>query len=95
MPLPTLDEARHDLRVSGNQDDAKIQRLLNAAIQSASEFINRPIPWKDDLGVVLPVPDTVYAAILLELRALYDSPEDICSPAFFNLLRPYRLGMGV
>jgi hypothetical protein len=70
MSVPTLEEARHDLRVSGNQDDAKIQRLLSAAIRSASEFINRLYTLANEFGVEVAVPDTVYAAILLELRAL-------------------------
>lgn len=94
MPVPTLEEARQDLRAN-SEDDAKIQRLLKASIESASNFINRPIPWKDEAGVDVDVPDTVYAAILLELRALYDAPEDIHSLAFCNLLQPYRVGMGV
>lgn len=95
MPVPTLAEARLDLRVTGTAQDAKIQRLLNAAIRSASEYLNRPIPWTDDAGNPVEVPETVYAAIMLELRALFDDPESVHSLAFKNLLGPSRTNMGV
>jgi len=110
MALPTLDEAKLHLRVDFDDDDTLISLLLLAAIESASNFLARPIPWPklDDEGVpvvdgagdpvIEPVPESVNAAIKLELGALYANREPeapVRSPAFKALLTPYRTGMGV
>jgi len=110
MALPTLDEAKLHLRVDVDEDDALIASLLLAAIESASNFLGRSIPWPklDDDGAPLldpngqlmlePVPESVNAAIKLELGALYANREPeapVRSPAFRALLTPYRIGMGV
>lgn len=90
MPVLSLAEAKEDLGVEGSVDDARVQALLDAAIQAASDYINRPIPWTDDTGAEVEVPPAVNAAIRLELRALYDNPEDVHSKAFMALLNPSR-----
>lgn len=91
MAVLTLEQAKEDLAVDGTADDARVQSLLTAAIQSASEYINRAIPWKDDLGADVEVPEAVNAAIRLELRALFADPTSVHSPAFRSLLNPYRI----
>ena len=94
MAVLTIAEAKVELR-SDAADDARVQSLLEAAIQSASDYINRSIPWTDAAGAEVPVPATVNAAIRLELKALYDRPESIQCAAFKSLLNPYRTGMGI
>ncbi len=95
MPVLTLAQAKADLRVDGDADDDNVQGLLDAAIQSASDRINRPIPWSDDNGDPVDVPAAVNAAIRLELRALYDDPEAVHSRAFESLLAPYIVDRGI
>lgn len=95
MPVLTLEEAKVDLRVDGDDEDANVQGLLDAAIQSASDRINRPIPWDDDAGEPVDVPPAVNAAIRLELRALYADPDAVHSRAFNALLAPYIVDRGI
>lgn len=95
MPVLTFAQAKADLRVDGDADDDKVQELLDAAIQSASDRINRPIPWDDDDGAPVDVPAAVNAAIRLELRALYDDPESVHGRAFESLLAPYIVDRGI
>lgn len=89
MPVLTLAQAKADLRVDSDDDDDNVQGLLDAAIQSASDRINRAIPWLDDEGAPVDVPAAVNAAIRLELRALYNDPDGVHSRAFECLLAPY------
>jgi hypothetical protein len=91
MAVITLPEAKADLRIYGDDDDANLTILLNAAIASAANYICRPIPWTNDAGQLEDVPEDVNAAILLELRALHDDPEKVHSAAFKVLLNPYRV----
>lgn len=90
MAVLSLAEAKEDLGIVGNEDNARVQALLDAAIESAAGYIKRSIPWNDEEGNPVEVPAAVNAAIRLELRALYDSPEDIQSAAFKALLAPSR-----
>lgn len=89
MPALDLTAAKDDLRIW--DEDARVQALLDAAIKSAANFINRDIPWKDDAGADVAVPADVNAAIRLELRALCYDPAAVQSPAFKSLLNPYRV----
>lgn len=89
MAVLDLNAAKDDLRIF--DEDARVQSLLDAAISSAANFINRAIPWKDDAGVPVEVPEDVNAAIRLELRALCYEPKDVQSSAFKALLIPYRV----
>ncbi|WP_343728518.1 head-tail connector protein [Duganella sp.] len=95
MPILTLEEAKADLRVDSDDADETIQALLDAAIQSASDRINRPIPWQDEDGADVEVPASVNAAIRLELRALYDNPDSVHGRAFESLLAPYIVDRGI
>lgn len=95
MPLLTLEEAKQDLRVDGDDADATVQALLDSAIGSASGRINRPIPWLDDDGIEVDVPPAVNAAIRLELRALYANPDLVHSRAFLLLLAPFEVDRAI
>lgn len=91
MPLLTIQEVKDDLGLIGTDDDAKAQALLDAAILSASNYINRTIPWDDALGAPVDVPQDVNSAIRLEVRALFDESDSVHSAAFKALLNPYRI----
>ena len=95
MPLLTIAQAKVDLRIDGSDEDDNIQGLLDAAVASAADRINRPIPWLDDAGVEVEVPAPVNAAIRLELRALYSDPDAVHSRAFECLLAPYIVDRGI
>lgn len=110
MAIPTLEQAKLHLRVDFDDDDSLIAVLLQAAVESAANYLGRPIPWPrldsngdpelggDGQPVIDEVPESVNAAIKLELGALYANREPnapVQSPAFKALLLPYRIGMGV
>jgi hypothetical protein len=95
MSVLTLAQAKADLRVDSDDDDENVQGLLDAAIQSASDRINRPIPWTDEADAPVEVPAAVNAAIRLELRALYADPDAVHSRAFNCLLAPYIVDRGI
>jgi hypothetical protein len=95
VPVLTLEEAKLDLRVDGDDADAMVQSLLDAAIGSASGRINRPIPWLDEDGAEVDVPAAVNAAIRLELRALYADPDAVQSRAFVALLAPFEVDRAI
>lgn len=110
MPTPTLEQAKLHLRVDFDADDTLITSLLAAAVESASNYLGRPIPWPrldsdgepvldgDGEPIEEPVPESVNAAIKLELGALYANREPgapVSSSAFRALLMPYRIGIGV
>lgn len=94
MSMPTLADAHAHLRVSG--DDEKVAQCLSAAIAAAADYLGRPVPWTDEDGHELDVPDPVHAAILLITATLYDSrhtgrPLLQYPGAEAALLYPYRL----
>ena len=97
MSIVTLEEAKLHLRVDGSDDDADITIKLEAAEESAVNFLNRPIPWKGTDGMDVPVPASVKAAILLLLGDLYANREGAIvgtihtvNPTVERLLWPYR-----
>ena len=68
----------------------------------ASQYIDRPIPWTDKAGELVPVPPDVKAAILLIIGDLYENREGLIvgaivatNPAVQNLLHFHRVGLGV
>ena len=75
---------------------------LDAAIDHASQFIGRPIPWLDDEGAAVDVPHSVRLAILIIAAELYVNREEAIVgtsytkiPKAENMLHFYRVGLGV
>lgn len=106
MPVPTLADFKRHLRIRHAMEDEDLQEKLNAAIDQAAQFLNRPIPWPlDPLAEVLvpaDVPPSVRAAILILAAELYANRERSVVgtiytpiPTAMNLLSPYRVGLGV
>lgn len=102
MAVLTLDEIKAHLRLDGNAEDAHLALLNDAAQDYASQYMNRAIPWHDDVGAEEPVPASVKAAILLTIGDLYENREAqfvgvirADNPTVLRLLSPYRVGLGI
>ncbi|RHZ91858.1 phage gp6-like head-tail connector protein [Cereibacter sphaeroides] len=77
-----LDEMKGHLRVSHDEDDALIERL----VASASAYLA-------SVGVDVtstPIPEPVRLAVILMVMSVYDRPEEAVPPTFDRLIAPYR-----
>ncbi len=102
MPMPTVADLKTHLRIRHGLDDVDLQMKLDAAIDTASQFINRPIPWVDEQGVEVAVPNSVRLAILIIAAELYANREESVVgvtyskiPKAENMLHFYRVGLGI
>ncbi|WP_314407355.1 head-tail connector protein [Pseudomonas kuykendallii] len=106
MPVPTLADFKRHLRIRHAMEDDDLQEKLNAAIDQAAQFLNRPIPWPVDPLAEVPVPAdvpaSVRAAILILGAELYANRERgivgtsyNLMPTATNLLNPFRVNLGV
>ncbi|MFK4075208.1 head-tail connector protein [Ectopseudomonas khazarica] len=102
MPMPTLAELKTHLRIRHGLDDSDLQMKLDAAVDTASQFINRPIPWTDESGTEVPVPNSVRLAILIIAAELYANREESVVGTIYskipkaeNMLHFYRVGLGI
>jgi hypothetical protein len=100
--LPDVDDLKRHLRIRHNLDDADLKEKLGAAVDTASRFINRPIPWEDEEGELLPVPNSVRLAILIIAAELYANREESVVGTIYtkipkaeNMLHFYRVGLGI
>ncbi|WP_312669718.1 head-tail connector protein [Stutzerimonas nitrititolerans] len=102
MPMPTLADLKTHLRIRHGHEDDDLQMKLDAAVDYASQFINRPIPWKDEEGGDVEVPGSVRLAILIIAAELYANREESVVGTIYskipkaeNMLHFYRVGLGV
>lgn len=102
MPMPTLADLKTHLRIRHGHEDDDLQLKLDAAVDYASQFINRPIPWADEGGAPVEVPNSVRLAILIIAAELYANREESMVgtsytkiPKAENMLHFYRAGLGV
>lgn len=102
MALPTLDDLKRHMKIRHDQENADLQEKLDAAIEYASQFLGRDLPWKDDAGDEVAVPASVRAAILLLAAEFYANREQglvgvsyVQMPTVENLLHFHRKGLGV
>jgi len=102
MPMPTLADLKTHLRIRHGHEDADLQMKLDAAIDNASQFINRPIPWADEAGEPVDVPNSVRLGILIIAAELYTNREQsvvgtiyTSIPKAENMLHFYRVGLGI
>jgi|SRR5690554_2286595 len=101
----TLEEMKTHLRLSLDPDseiDPQLEDLEAAAVDYASQYLGRPLPWLDDDGLPVVVPPSVRAALLLIIGDLYEHREGqivgetiVDNPAVERLLHFYRVGLGV
>lgn len=102
MAVLTLDEIKAHLRLDGNEEDAQLTLLSDAAEDYATQYMGRSLPWLDDEGAPVPVPASVRAALLLVIGDLYENREGafvgvsrVDNPTVERLLHFYRVGLGV
>lgn len=102
MAVLTLEEIKAHLRVDGSAEDAQLTLLGEAAEDYATQYLNRSLPWLDDLGAPVPVPASIRAALLLIVGDLYENREGVVvgtivavNPTVERLLHFYRVGLGV
>ena len=104
MSVLTLDEIKTHLRLEldDNSRNAELLDLEAAAVDNASQFLGRPIPWTDSQGAPVDVPASVKAAIKLFIADLDQHRENIVVGTVVantkiaeNLLHLYRVGMGI
>ena len=100
----TLDQVKKHLRLCPNdaEENDHLDLIISAAVSHASQYIDRPIPWTDKAGELVPVPPDVKAAILLIIGDLYENREGLIvgtivatNPAVQNLLHFHRVGLGI
>ncbi|AKX43986.1 hypothetical protein AKN87_01825 [Thiopseudomonas alkaliphila] len=83
------------LELDDQDEDENLQLILTAAIDYASKFLGRPIPWEDKL------PASVTSAVLLIAADLYLNREATTpsgmkeNPLVEKMLHPYRIGIGI
>ena len=94
VPL-TLSDAKNDLRVTHDFDDASIQAYIEAASDEVLRYLNRDN--FDDFGENIPASITM--GIKLLVRCFYDENDagnfDKYRDAVINIVMPYRLHLGI
>lgn len=102
MAVLTLDEIKAHLRLDGDEENAQLTLLSEAAEDYAAQYLGRSLPWLDELGAPVAVPASVRAALLLITGDLYENREAafvgvtrVDNPTVERLLHFYRVGLGV
>lgn len=98
MSTITLEQAKQFLDVIHDDDDAKLQLLLNAAEDEACQFMGR-----ESLTILLDettaeLPASITMGVMILLQANYQAtPEDAAKlrKAAEIKLTPYRIGWGI
>ncbi|MCS6259874.1 phage gp6-like head-tail connector protein [Shewanella baltica] len=98
MSTITLEQAKQFLDVIHDEDDAKLQLLLNAAEDEACQFMGR-----ESLTLLLDettaeLPASITMGVMILLQANYQAtPEDAAKlrKAAEIKLTPYRIGWGI
>ena len=85
-----------------DEEDQHLSLLIDAAVEYASPFIDRPIPWLNSDGQEAPVPADLTLGILLILSDLYENREGQFvgvsateNKTVQNLLHFHRVGLGI
>lgn len=100
----TLNDVKLHLRLDLEPDselDPQLEAMIAAAIDHASQYLNRPVPWLDEDGELV-FPSSVRAAVLLIVGDLHENREGMITgtivarnPTVDRLLHFYRVGLGV
>lgn len=95
-----LDDLKSHLRVDLCVEDHYIYQCARAAEDYVSQYLNRPVPWKDDEGEDVPIPPAVKQATMMIASDLYHHREAQSiqlseNEAAHNLLHMYRTCLGV
>ena len=101
----TLEEMKLHLRLPLDVDselDAQLNDMEDAAVDYASQFLNRSIPWQDSEGSEVPVPASIRQALLLIVGDFFENREAQNTqsqyhqnPAAERLMHFYRVELGI
>lgn len=104
MAVLTLDEIKTQLKVELDDEtrDPELLRLEAVAVDYASQYIGRSIPWLDASDVEVAVPESIKHALLM-LISEYDQVREQSVvgvaytriPTVENMLHFYRVGLGI
>lgn len=104
MSVLSIEELRAQLRLCAddNSQDEWLRQLEEQALDYASNFLGRPIPWQDEDGAEVPVPPSVKRALLLLVADFDQFRENTVTGAVVTnrkaaetMLHFYRVGLGV
>ncbi|MCK2183509.1 head-tail connector protein [Halomonas getboli] len=104
IPLATI---KTHLRLDPDPDselDAELERLLDVAVEYASQYLGRPIPWDDpdtsSSEAILPA--SVQQALLILVGEYFENREQHIvgsiiqeNQTVVNLLHFHRVGLGI
>lgn len=88
------------LELDDQAEHENLQVILLSAIDYASQFLGRPIPWQDSQGISV-LPASVKSAVLLIAADLYFNREASTAssvkdnPIVEKMLHFHRVGLGV
>lgn len=97
-----LEEVRMQLRLDCTTEDPLVFRMMRAAEDYVSQYLNRPVPWCDSSGNDVPVPESVKHAAMMLIDFWYQNRASVLIGATskelefstHNLLHFYRVGLG-
>lgn len=104
IPLPTI---KLHLRLDTAPDselDPELERLLGVAVDHASQYLGRPIPWDDPdtTSSEATLPPSVEQALLILVGEYFENREQHIVGSIIqenqtvqNLLHFYRIGLGI
>ncbi|MCU7998129.1 head-tail connector protein [Shewanella sp. SM95] len=98
MSTITLEQAKQFLDVIHDEDDAKLQLLLNAAEDEACQFMGRESLTIQLDETTAELPASITMGVMILLQANYQAtPEDAekLRKAAEIKLTPYRIGWGI
>ena len=91
-----LSDVKNALRVTQDDDDALLKRLIDSACAECVAYLNLD-NTQDPQDLVFEQPASVFNGVVLMVQADYDGdPEkrDAYRQAALNLWQPYRLDLG-
>lgn len=94
-----LADIKKTLRVTHDEDDDLLNRLIDSATREYLRFINADTPPDlDSIEILADMPQDAYQGVILMVQADYDGdPEkrDVYRKGAESLWQPYRLELGI
>ena len=97
----TLQDAKDHVRLDGDESEAELILMIDAAEDYTAKYLGRSFPWTDDEGAEVDTPTAVRHAILMMVADLYEHRTATVdfrirdNPTFHRLLDFHRAGIGV
>lgn len=100
LPLELI-KAQLRLELDDTDEDNTLIHMSHSAVDYASNYLGRPIPWLNPDGTSAAVPASVVAALLMIVADLFGNREGAMvdariydNPAVSRFLHFYRVGLG-